>query len=67
MENLDLVDEMNWEDCEKVEKISLEQAGLEEEVLDDQEGSSQRNKVFSNGIYSYTDWFYDGSVENGDY
>ena len=26
---LDLVDEMNWEDSPKVEKITLEEAGLE--------------------------------------
>ena len=30
MFGLDLVDEMNWEDCDKVETISLEEAGLEE-------------------------------------
>lgn len=29
MENLDLVDEMQWEDSDKVEFISLEEAGLE--------------------------------------
>ena len=29
MEDLDLVDEMQWEDCDKVEFISLEEAGLE--------------------------------------
>jgi hypothetical protein len=29
MNTLDLVDEMQWEDCEKVEFISLEAAGLE--------------------------------------
>lgn len=29
MDTLDLVDEMNWEDSDKVEFISLEEAGLE--------------------------------------
>jgi hypothetical protein len=29
---LDLVDEMNWEDCSKVEKITLEEAKLEERL-----------------------------------
>lgn len=29
MEDLDLVDEMQWEDCDKVEFVSLEEAGLE--------------------------------------
>ena len=30
MDELDLVDEMQWEDCDKVEFITLEEAGLEE-------------------------------------
>lgn len=30
MFELDLVDEMLWEDCDKVEWLSLEDAGLEE-------------------------------------
>ena len=29
MDDLDLVDEMNWEDSDKVEFITLEEAGLE--------------------------------------
>ena len=29
-ERIDLVDEMNWEDSDKVEIISLEEAGFEE-------------------------------------
>ena len=33
-EELDLVDEMQWEDCEKVKFISLEEAGLENEDYD---------------------------------
>lgn len=31
---LDLVDEMQWEDCDKVEFISLAEAGLENEDYD---------------------------------
>lgn len=34
MDDLDLVDEMEWEDSDKVEFISLEDAGLEERILD---------------------------------
>lgn len=30
MEELDLVDEMNWEDSPKVEWLTLEEAGLEQ-------------------------------------
>lgn len=29
MDELDLVDEMMWEDCDKVEFVTLEEAGLE--------------------------------------
>ena len=51
-EIVDLVDEMNWEDSEKIEKLSLEEAGVEEENCND--------LSFKNSIYSYTSWFYDG-------
>lgn len=34
MEELDLVDEMAWEDSDKVEFISLEEAGLENADVD---------------------------------
>lgn len=63
---LDLVDEMNWEDSEKVETVTLETAGLEEESLVD-EIEATSGTVFRNGIYAYLDWFYDGSIENDDY
>lgn len=33
-EQLDLVDEMNWEDSDKIEFISLEAAGLENSDCD---------------------------------
>ena len=62
---LDLVDEMQWEDSGKVEMISLEDAGLEEPVL--AEETHIHGHVFRNGIYAYLDWFYDGSIENDDY
>lgn len=65
-ESLDLVDEMNWEDSDKVDVVSLEQAGLEEESLVD-EIEAVSGTVFRNGIYAYLDWFYDGSIENDDY
>jgi hypothetical protein len=31
---LDLVDEMQWEDCDKVEFLTLEEAGLENSDFD---------------------------------
>jgi hypothetical protein len=62
---LDLVDEMNWEDSDKVEIISLEEAGLEEAPL--AEETHRHGHVFRNGIHAYLDWFFDGSIENDDY
>jgi hypothetical protein len=35
MEELDLVDEMAWEDSDKVEFLTLEEAGLEESSMMD--------------------------------
>lgn len=50
---LDLVDEMMWEDV--VEFETLEEAGFEES-----DESLHGNMLSSEGsIYSYTDWFYD--------
>lgn len=57
-EELDLVDEMNWEDSDKVEKLDLETAGLEE-----------RNEIdnhFKASIMAYLDWFYDGEMSEFD-
>jgi hypothetical protein len=53
-EPLDLVDEMNWEDSDKVEKLTLEEAGLEE--------SSHTDQHFKEGILDYMEWFYDGEL-----
>lgn len=53
---LDLVDEMEWEDSDKIEFVSLEEAGLEEshaEPVFGLEGST-----FSS-VYEYAEWFYD--------
>ena len=47
---LDLVDEMQWEDV--VEFDSLEEVGLEEE--------NETDNSFKHGILSYLNWFYDG-------
>jgi hypothetical protein len=58
MEQLDLVDEMNWEDSDKVEKISLEEAGFEE--------SNAMDNAFAASIYAYVDWFYDGEMSEFD-
>ena len=63
--DLDLVDEMNWENSDKVESISLEEAGLEEAAL--AEETHLHGHVFRNGIHAYLDWFFEGSIENDDY
>jgi hypothetical protein len=56
---LDLVDEMQWEDVADAlgMLISLEEAGLEEYVEEPLHGQYYSNE---GSIYSYTDWFYDG-------
>ena len=46
MGDLDLVDEMAWEDCDKVEFVTLEAAGLESEDFDTV-GSVQREYYYS--------------------
>ena len=63
---MDLVDEMNWEDSDEVEKLSVQEAGLEEEPLVE-EIEAKSGTVFRNGIHAYLDWFYDGSIDNDDY
>jgi hypothetical protein len=55
---LDLVDEMNWEDSGKVEKITLEDAGFEE--------LSPMDAAFNCSILAYLDWFYDGEQSEFD-
>jgi hypothetical protein len=54
---LDLVDEMMWEDV--IEFETLEEAGLEEGTEDD---PSVHGHFLSNegSVFAYTDWFYDG-------
>ncbi len=52
---LDLVDEMQWEDV--VEFETLEEAGLEESR--DDEPVHGHYLSCEGSIYSYTDWFYD--------
>lgn len=56
-EQLDLVDEMQWEDCEKIDVISIEEAQLEETITFDERYSS---------IYTYLDWFHDGEQSEFD-
>ena len=55
---LDRVDEMVWEDSDKVEKITLEEAGLEE--------SNPNDAAFLSGIHAYLSWFYDGEQSEFD-
>jgi hypothetical protein len=55
---LDLVDEMNWEDSDKVERFTLEEASLEE--------SNPMDVAFSCSILAYCDWFYDGEQSEFD-
>ena len=54
MKSLDLVDEMNWEDSDKVDMLTLEEAGLEED--------NESDNSFKCGIFAYLNWFYDGDV-----
>jgi len=58
MNQLDLVDEMSWEDCDKVELIGLDEAGLEEPALETE--SHLHGRMFHSGIHAYLNWFYDG-------
>lgn len=55
----DLVDEMQWEDVaeERGLFVSLEDAELEEGVSMPFFGGESTH---ANGIYAYTNWFYDG-------
>jgi hypothetical protein len=57
VDQLDLVDEMQWEDV--VDFETLESTGLVED-MDDEPSYGYHTGAGSNGsIYSYTDWFYD--------
>lgn len=56
---LDLVEEMNWEDSDKVETISLDEAHLEEEEC-------ELDNHFTHSIYAYLNWFYDGEMSEFD-
>ncbi|CAB4170000.1 hypothetical protein UFOVP907_42 [uncultured Caudovirales phage] len=58
MNNLDLVDEMDWEDSDKVTILTLDEAGLEEPSLETE--THRYGNVFRSGIIAYLDWFYDG-------
>ena len=48
---MDLVDEMDWEDCDEVEWVSLDAAGLEERASHP-DGDSD--------VMSYVVWWSDG-------
>ena len=58
LETMDLVDEMNWEDSDKVERLTLEEAGFEE--------SNPMDAQFASSILAYCDWFYDGAESEFD-
>lgn len=49
LDTLDLVDEMAWEDSDKVEFISLEDAGLEDKTFDTVPACSCR-EYFNNEV-----------------
>ena len=59
---LDLIDKMLWEDSDKVEKLSLTDAGFEELPLEEE--THVHGKVFRSGIYAYLNWFYDGEQDD---
>lgn len=48
MEDLDLVDEMEWEDCDKVEFLTLEEAGLEDAPCMDNVPYALNHEYFRN-------------------
>ena len=50
-EEIDLVDEMNWEDCDKIEKLDLVETGFEER--------NEMDNHFHNSILAYLEWFWD--------
>jgi hypothetical protein len=54
-QHFDLVDEMHWEDL--TDFLSFEEVGLEESSAQPIFGGEN---PMSNGIYAYTEWFYDG-------
>jgi hypothetical protein len=57
LNDLDLVDEMEWEDrIEPQRWLTLEAAGLEES----DEPLFGQHYCSDGSIYSYTEWFYDG-------
>lgn len=56
---LDLIDEMNWEDSDKVEKITLDEANVEETEC-------EMDNHFTHSIYAYLSWFYDGEQSEFD-
>ena len=58
MQQLDLVQEMEWED--HVEFLTLEEAGLEEYTHEHAHGIYHSNE---GSIYSYTEWFYDNDED----
>ena len=57
-EEIDLVDEME-EDGNEIEKISLDEAKLEE-------STSPMDRTFTHSILDYLDWFYDGQCSEFD-
>lgn len=58
-QELDLVDEMMWEDI--VETCTLEEAGLEESGSQPVFGATCGERT-SGGILEYLEWFYDGEA-----
>lgn len=59
MLELDLVDEMQWEDV--VICISLEEAGLEEDSSWQPVFGEGSREIPSGGVPEYVDWFLDGN------
>lgn len=59
---LDLVDQLAWEDSEEIEFISIEEAGLEEEAEQAAFGICDKENNSTGGIYDTLLDFYDGDT-----
>ena len=59
---LDLVEQLDWEDSEEIEFISIEEAGLEEEAEQAVFGVCGKEVNSTGNIYDTLLFFYDGDT-----
>ena len=58
VEVLDLIDMAGWEDCGRVDVLTLEEAGFEE--------INPTDNSFASGINAYLEWWHDGEMSEFD-